>query len=120
MRTSFFKRYGNVPNGVAICRYPPSNWKGRWYPKLAPSPRLLCEWNGTGKIKTKEEFEKRYYEECLDKLDPRQVAEELGHDAVLLCYEPAGKFCHRQLVAKWLMLAFGDDIPELWCIDEFH
>lgn len=25
-----------------------------------------------------------------------------GRDAVLLCYEKAGDFCHRQLVARWL------------------
>jgi hypothetical protein len=25
-----------------------------------------------------------------------------GRDAILLCYEKAGDFCHRQLVAKWL------------------
>jgi uncharacterized protein (DUF488 family) len=48
----------------------------------------------------------------LDKLDPGEVAYELGSEAVLLCWEAPGRFCHRRLVATWLEEALGVDVPE--------
>jgi hypothetical protein len=32
----------------------------------------------------------------------KEVLRDLGDDAVLLCYEKPGQFCHRHLVAQWL------------------
>ncbi len=36
-----------------------------------------------------------------------------GRDAVLLCYEKEGEFCHRRLVAEWLKKEVGEDVREL-------
>jgi len=52
------------------------------------------------------------YEEILSKLDPEDVWKELGSDAVLLCYEAPGKFCHRRLAAEWLERELDVEIPE--------
>jgi uncharacterized protein (DUF488 family) len=32
----------------------------------------------------------------------KEILELGGENAILLCYENADSFCHRQLVAKWL------------------
>jgi uncharacterized protein (DUF488 family) len=52
------------------------------------------------------------YQEILDRLDPRKVYQELGEDAILLCFEKAGEFCHRRLVAEWLERELGVEVPE--------
>jgi len=56
----------------------------------------------------------RYYRlEVLDKLDPQKVLQDLGGDNfIMCCWEAAGEFCHRQVVAVWLKLA-GVDVEEL-------
>jgi hypothetical protein len=60
-----------------------------------------------------EEFIRAYRAEVLDKLDPRQVLNDLGGDnCIMLCWEPPGQFCHRQVVAAWLKKELGLDVPE--------
>ena len=58
-------------------------------------------------------YTKTFHERVLNKLDPRQVAQELSDDAVLMCYEKSGDFCHRHLVADWLRTAGI-------AVEEFH
>jgi uncharacterized protein (DUF488 family) len=60
-----------------------------------------------------EEFGMRYYEETLSTLDPQTVYDELGEDAILLCFEKPPTFCHRHLVAKWLEFHLGKPVREL-------
>lgn len=47
---------------------------------------------------------------------PDRVVEFLGADAILLCWEPAGQFCHRRLVAEWLETSLGIVVPE-WTVE---
>ena len=54
-----------------------------------------------------------FYDKILNELDPYQVFKELGENSVLLCYEKPGQFCHRHLVAKWLMDNLNIKILEL-------
>ena len=111
MMTSNFARYKieKFPNAVSIARS--SLWfKGRRYSRLAPSRDLITKYlagdlNGA-------EYATEYHRCVLEKLDPVQVAEEMGSDAVLLCWEAPGKFCHRRLVADWLQKAIGIEVPE--------
>ena len=55
----------------------------------------------------------------LSKLNPQQVFDELGDNAVLLCYEKYANiengttFCHRRMVAKWLEQNLGIKVDEL-------
>ena len=75
---------------------------GRCYPALYPTWEMI---NMDG---TQAEYEKAYRKGVLDKLDPLQVYEDLGEDAIMLCHEKysdieEGKtFCHRHIVARWL------------------
>ena len=54
----------------------------------------------------------RLYREILSKLDPQKVANDLGPDAILLCFEKFNDRCHRRLVAEWFETSLGIIIPE--------
>ena len=110
MKTSCFKYYtGDM--GVAICLYPPIDWTGLNFIPLEPTPEIFFQ-KKSGKIDEKE-YEKRYREEVLSKLDPKQVY-NMFRDNVLLCWEEPvfdknrniineGKgFCHRHIIGKWI------------------
>ena len=99
MQTSNFARSGSHPKAVAISRSQTRGWTGRVYELLAPSWRLVQEAK-SGAI-DEDEYIQRYREEVLLKLDPARVYADLGEDAILICWERPGAFCHRRLVAEW-------------------
>lgn len=98
MYTSYFARNGNNPNAVAICAKVPDFFVGRHYKLLAPSWSIFKEYKETLDSKR---YTERFLAEILAPLDPLQVYEDLGDNAILLCYESPGKFCHRHLVSNW-------------------
>lgn len=110
MQTSYFSRHKteHFDNPVSIALLSPPGVNQ--YEKLAPSKQLLVAWK-IHKI-SEAEYIRRYAEETLFKLDPAIVYRELGEDAVLLCWEGAGKFCHRRLVAEWFETNLGVSVPE--------
>lgn len=55
----------------------------------------------------------RQYEAILDGLNAREVLEQLGESAVLLCWEKPGFWCHRRRVAEWLEAELEITVPEL-------
>ena len=116
MKTGYFGKVKSYPKNkgyrfVSIARFA-KFWDGDTYIKLAPPPEII-------KIKDESLYTKLYFEKVLSKLDPRQVFNELGDNAVLLCYEKysdieQGKtFCHRRIVAKWLEDNLGIEVEEL-------
>ncbi len=108
MKTSNFKYYtGDM--GVAICLYPPIDWSGLQFPSLAPPRHLFFDKKG-GRIDNAT-YEKIYYEEVLDKLDPQYIY-DMFRNNVLLCWEEPGEFCHRRLVAQWIEKELGIEVPE--------
>ena len=92
--TSNFARSAKHPEAVAISRGVPRFYKGRRCLALAPSTWLL-------KAKDPALFDREYRKQ-LDALDAKQVAEDLGPNAILLCWESFNVRCHRRLVAEWL------------------
>jgi uncharacterized protein YeaO (DUF488 family) len=110
MQTSNFARSGSDPKAVAISRSQPRGWAGRVFEALAPSWRLV-QMAKSGAI-DEDEYIRRYREEVLSKLDPARVYADLGDDAVLLCWERPGAFCHRRLVAEWFEEKLGVSVPE--------
>ncbi len=117
MKTSNYSHLGHrllngvpVPNAVSIAAKAPFWYKGREYKKLAPKYGFFKKYKLDG---DEEYYTKQYYKEVLDKLDPQKVYEELGEDAILLCWEKPGQFCHRHIVAKWLEKALGITIKEI-------
>jgi len=92
---------------VAISLSVPIGFKSERYLKLAPT-REMISLAHDGRT---EEYTKQYTAQILSWLDPLKVYEELD-GSVLLCWEKAGKFCHRQIVADWLEQATGKRITE--------
>jgi hypothetical protein len=108
MKTSCFNKYtGDM--GVAVCLYPPIDWAGLRFPALAPTSNMFQEIK-SGKI-NKIEYEHRYREEVLGKLDAGYIYIMLKNN-VLLCWEPPGEFCHRRIIASWIKEELGYDVPE--------
>ena len=105
MQTSNFARNSKHPNAVSISQGIPRWYKGRRYMPLAPSWELI-------KVEDATRYHQLYYEQVLSKLDPRQVYAELVPDAIMLCWESPGKFCHRRIAATWLEDALGIKIDE--------
>ncbi len=85
--------------------------KIRVYKPLCPPWSLIKSYK-EGKI-TIDQYKKEYYSTVLNKLNPKEVYEELGDDAVLLCWERPDKFCHRHIVAQWLSEHLNISITEL-------
>ena len=121
--TSYFGMVKNIPKNIipiSICGKAPEWWTGLQYKKLAPKYDFFMKW--------KENRDNDYYVKCfneqvLSKLNARDVYADLmslcevgvttnltPHIA-LLCYEKPGDFCHRHLVAKWL-IENGYDVKE--------
>lgn len=87
-------------------------YSGRCYAPLYPTWEMI-------KMEDEAEYERVYRRDILSKLDPKQVYEDLGEDAIIVCHEKyddivAGKtFCHRHIIARWLEEELGIIIPEL-------
>lgn len=110
MNTSYFAKSAHHPKAVAIVALAPRFYKGRVYPKLAPKPWFLKKYRRDG---DKVFYTEHYCKEVLSGLSAKEVYEELGADAVLICWEGSGKFCHRHIVAKWLSRELKVEITEL-------
>ncbi len=114
MKTSYFaspKIVKDDPKLVSISRKPPEGFKVRIYKPLCPSWDLVMDYKS--KKITKEEYTIRYHNEILNNLDAAKTYQELGEDSILLCYEASLNFCHRHIVAKWLMNKLDIIITEL-------
>jgi len=115
MLTSYYfsKKIDLTMNLVGISQSIPKYLKGkiRVYKPLCP-PWSLISASKNGEI-TESQYEEAYTSIILNNLSPEKVYQELGHDAVLLCWEQSGKFCHRHIVAKWLSGNLGIKINEL-------
>ena len=107
IQTSNFRRAGNKPNAISIAQGTPRWFRGKKYEPLCPSWDLIH-----AKINP-EEYTRRYFDEVLNKLQPAVVLRDLGTDAILLCWEDSGDFCHRRIVAQWLSSATGQEVPEM-------
>jgi len=108
MQTSYFAKYKGE-NSVSIALGTPKWYMGRRCEKLFPKSWILENYKLTNDA---EAYKKAYYEEVLSKLNAREIYEELGENAVLLCYEIPEEFCHRHLVAEWLERELGIKITE--------
>jgi hypothetical protein len=105
MRTSNFSNAGSDPDAVAISQGVPKGYTGRRYMPLAPPWSLVREKD--------EDVYRAAYLKQLSRLDPQKVYDDLGENAILLCWEKPGEFCHRRLVAQWLESELGVTIPEI-------
>jgi len=100
----------NDPNVVSIAGRAPIWFTGREYKKLAPKYWFFKRYKEDGDI---DFYAEQYYKEVLSKLNAQEVYDELGHDAILLCWEMPNEFCHRHIVAGWFESELGIEVSEL-------
>ena len=101
-------------NLVSISLYPPKWYNGRVYKDLAPNWDTIDAWKKSSKTeKDWENYKRDYFKSKLNKLDPKKVFEDLGDDAILLCFEKDGEPGHRHLVADWLTSNLNIKITEI-------
>lgn len=114
--TSYFSNLTNIPDNVipiTICGKVPKGYVGEDFKKLAPKYEFWHEWT----INHDDSYYVKHFQaEVLDILDVDGVVKRLseisgGKDVVLICYESPEKFCHRHLVADWLIKA-GYEVAE--------
>lgn len=85
--------------------------------ELAPPAEMIHQ--------PEEIYTPNFKKEVLGKLDANEIYANLeklslGKDVVILCYEKAGDFCHRRLVADWLTENLGIEIIELGKCEHAH
>lgn len=101
---------------IAISRAKPRWLKGGWRAHVAPGAigrnydALAPSWAA---LKSDDDTYHREFAAILRGLDPAKVYEDLGEQAVLLCFCEVNVFCHRRLVAEWFEAKLGVIVPEL-------
>lgn len=122
--TSYFAKVKQLQesgfnNLVCVAGYAPKFFydtpNARFYPDLAPRKEWFWEWKN-GHLSNDWYIEK-YNETVLSKLNPEKVVEDLGDNAVMLCYEKPGDFCHRHIIADWLHKNTGIEVKEVSLIN---
>lgn len=100
---------------VCVAGYAPKFYydtKGAcFYPDLAPRRSWFWEWKNNHL--SNDWYIEKYNETVLSKLDPMKVVEDMGDNAVMLCYEKPGDFCHRHLIADWITKNTGIIVEEV-------
>lgn len=118
--TSYFAKVKQLQesgfnNLVCVAGYAPKFFydtpNARFYPDLAPRKEWFWEWKN-GHL-SNDWYMEKYNETVLSKLNPEKVVEDLGDNAVMLCYEKPGDFCHRHLVADWIAKNTGMTVEEV-------
>ena len=114
MNTSYFSKIKYSQNLfdrlVCIASSAPPGFTGRFYKPLAPPWELIKAYKMNG---DEQRYTGAYNHMVLKDLDPQQVYNDLGEDAILLCWEGKNKFCHRHLVSKWFEKELGIIVTEL-------
>lgn len=92
------------------------NYGGQCFSQLAPKLSFWKIWHSNMGVIPEEEntmyYIDEYYKQVLSKLDPINIYNELDHK-ILLCYEDNMDFCHRHIVAEWLQILLGIEVPEV-------
>ena len=99
---------GVVPIGIALWK--PKFFKGASLMTVAPTKYML-----SGQCGHDEYI--RMYREILERQNPYNVVDTIetlsgGNDCALCCYEKPGDFCHRHLLADWIMSNTGIEVLE--------
>ena len=105
--TTYFANIRNLPPNIipiAISLYVPEFYTGLRYTALAPDRYTLARYKMSP---NERHYSIDYTENVLKHLNPHTVVDDLyklsnGNDVALVCYEKAGKFCHRKIVSLWL------------------
>lgn len=110
--TTYFAKLKKLPEHIlpiAICGKAPNGYNGPSYRAIAPKYDFFMQWKATG---DNDYYVKCFKEQVLATLNPARVVADLYYqvgkapcscDIALVCYEKPTDFCHRHLVADWLI-----------------
>lgn len=133
MQTSYFGKLNSKQSGIdkshaiSISGRAPDWFDGHQYKKLAPSLSIFQEYNAERQWSKDHDvpmsykhyirYIERFIAERLAVLDPQKTFDELcaltqGYEPILMCYEVAGDFCHRRIVANWFEYHLGVSVFE--------
>lgn len=116
--TSYFSKLKYIENPISICGKAPDWYKGPQAKFLAPKFWFFDKYKKSAMDKdAQDEYTKYYKLEVLDKLDPYTTLTELWSHYItnedfdvnnppiitLICFEKPEDFCHRHLIAEWLI-----------------
>lgn len=114
--TSYFAMAKKIPKDfvqVSICLNTPMWFNGKEYDKLAPKWSFFEKWKYETRgyedlYHNNEYFVREFNELVLGDLDIKEVVHDLkklskGKNICLMCYEKPSEFCHRHLVAQWMI-----------------
>ena len=108
-----YKEDGLYP--IAISGKRPDFYTEAFWTDFAPRYDMFLEWK-SGKIDDMQYTERyRKWLDSLDKQEIRDIINELegeGKQIIFLCYEKAGDFCHRHILADWLEENMGYIVEE--------
>ena len=91
------------------------NYSSECLPIFSPRKEFLDEWYSRKDRYSKENirfFISEYYKQILANLNPEEIANNLKNK-IILCHEGNAKFNPRYLVAAWLELTLGREVPEI-------
>lgn len=125
--TSYFARVKKLQecglnNLVCVAGYAPKFFfdipDARFMPELAPKRCWWRVWHDKFKDNPNspesiEWYTNIYRDTVLSNLNSTNVVKELGDNAVMLCYEKPGDFCHRHLIADWISKNTGITVEEV-------
>lgn len=106
---------------VAISGKPPINWKYYHFKKFAPSYSIWKEYHdSTLPLNDKiNKYTYRFNTEILNNLNKDTILLDLyntvnqNQNLILLCYEKPNTFCHRHLIANYLLKEFNLNVTEI-------
>lgn len=111
--TSNYARNSSNPNAVAISGAIPEWYEGDWMKILAPKKDMVGRLKNNSPNYSQRKYTRDYLELLKSRnLTPEKVIKMIPANAILLCYESPGDFCHRRLLADWLTRHTGIEIPE--------
>lgn len=140
--TSYFAKLKTLPDNcypIAICQYPPKWYEGAVVKELSPSPSILWEYKNSP---NEERYTRRFKEEVLGKLSigdamcmltstlPFEALAALNEEGVpiweskkvhiaLICFEKQTDFCHRHIVADWIVRKIREITGKQCVVKEF-
>jgi uncharacterized protein YeaO (DUF488 family) len=94
---------------ASIARYSPKGIDIEQYFRLAPPQMLLSDYKA-GHVSIAGYTER--YMAYIKTWTPEELASQIPDRILLLCYEKAGDFCHRHLLAEYLKGQF-DEVKEV-------
>jgi hypothetical protein len=111
--TSSYSLNGNSPNAIAISHVIPEYYGGATLSKVAPSSEILNKFRNDWFDNKPFDYKEAYLNLLQERgITAQGLIDEIPDGSVLLCYEPAGEFCHRRILAEWIEQETGMEIPE--------